>query len=527
MMKSDAQLPGISGRFLLTYCDGGFGNRLNALLTGTILAEASGLPLQVVWPVNNWCGARFNEIFASEFSVLERELASFVPEKGLYQYLMTEDHLKQEVFFQSPLAAPSLEVLVADIQGDSKPVFLYTPLIPSCIPIDRVLAAVRRLLFCPELIGEAENFVQDRGLVDFYGLQIRKTDFGQNGADDDHLFNLVESSPTSRFFVCSDDRAVEERFAALPNVSINPKTAYVEKRNPGDWMDPTEDYSGRVYHGNINRSAQSVRDAIVDLLILSRSQIVKTSNSTFLASAMLLKSARPVAQLPMTAAPERAALEIPLFATLKALGLPAPRGILQVGASYGQELPYFLKNGVGYGLFIEPLPEPFAHLSEQCRRLPGYVALQALCTDQTGKDYTFHVASNGGMSSSILKPANHLKVFDSVEFPTTLQLTSNTLDHVVAFISQSGYGETVRHLDTLYMDTQGAEMSILLGGHETLRQINYIFTEVMRAELYEKQVPFQTMCAWLDAQGFTLNNLYFGAGHAGDALFIRKDILGM
>lgn len=216
-----------------------------------------------------------------------------------------------------------------------------------------------------------------------------------------------------------------------------------------------------------------------------------------------------------------------LFKTIDGLGLPKPEGILQVGASYGQEIPYFIENGIRHALLIEPLDAPFAHIASICRTLAGFVAVQSLCTDESGREYTFHVADNGGMSSSILKPANHLTVFDTVKFPTTQQIRSNTLDEVVAFVRQSGYGEVTQALDTLYMDTQGAELRILMGANASLKQIRYIFTEVMRGELYESQPPFLLFCAWLEAVGFTLNNVYFGKGHAGDALFIRKDLLGI
>ena len=50
----------------------------------------------------------------------------------------------------------------------------------------------------------------------FYGLQIRKTDFGAGGADDDALFELVRMARDKRFFVCSDDKGVE----ALSRVRI-------------------------------------------------------------------------------------------------------------------------------------------------------------------------------------------------------------------------------------------------------------------------------------------------------------------
>ena len=93
-----------------------------------------------------------------------------------------------------------------------------------------------------------------------------------------------------------------------------------------------------------------------------------------------------------------------LFQVIQELGLPRPRGVLQVGASYGQEMQWFVENGIQAGVFIEPLPEPFQALSRTCQQLPNFVAVNALCAEETGQRVSFHVASNGGMSSSMLKP---------------------------------------------------------------------------------------------------------------------------
>ena len=155
---------------------------------------------------------------------------------------------------------------------------------------------MRSLRLRAEIVTRAHTFLIERQLGavpgDLLGVQIRKTDFGSNGADDDNLYDLVSGCPHKRFFVCSDDKAVEARFAALTNVVIHAKTAHVEKLVEGHWTTPTADHSGRVYPCNVNRSAQSVIDAVVDLLILSHSQIVKTSNSTFLNTALLLQASR-------------------------------------------------------------------------------------------------------------------------------------------------------------------------------------------------------------------------------------------
>ena len=281
-------------RSLHVYCDGGFGNRLNGLVAGVLFAEAAALQPVIVWPCNNWCGARFFDIFEhQEFEVIERELISYVPDKETFQFFMTEDHLAMGVPNFSPLQAASLFQAVEYLRSGPRNVFFHSPLIPSYLDFEAVRATIKKLAIKAEIERSASHFVNSSGLGDlFYGLHIRKTDFGSNGADDEALFDLVRRTPGQKFFVCSDNKIVEERFKTLSNVRIYEKTAYVEKLVQGEWTALAADHSGRVYPCNVNRSAQSVVDAVVDLIILSHSQVVKTSHSTFLNSALLLKAAR-------------------------------------------------------------------------------------------------------------------------------------------------------------------------------------------------------------------------------------------
>jgi hypothetical protein len=279
-------------RKLHIYCDGGFGNRFNGLIAGHLFAEAAGLEPLVVWPVNNWCGAAYSKLIANQTQVVERELLSYAQEKERYQFFMTEDHLQTGVPFLSPLAIESLQDALRFLAQDNKDVFFHTPLIPSYLNTEAVHHAVQELRFDPELVERGNEFMAANKLDDFFGIHIRKTDFGRNGSDDNGLFDLVQSVPSKVFFVCSDDKEVEMRFGALPNVVVYPKRAYVEKLVQGDWNTATADHSGRVYSCNVNRGAESVEDAIVDLLLLSHSQIVSTSNSTFRNTALLVKMAR-------------------------------------------------------------------------------------------------------------------------------------------------------------------------------------------------------------------------------------------
>lgn len=216
-----------------------------------------------------------------------------------------------------------------------------------------------------------------------------------------------------------------------------------------------------------------------------------------------------------------------LFEILAAAELPMPKGILQVGANYGQELGSFIENGITAGLLIEPLPKPFSHIAELCKSMQGFVAFNALCGESSGEKHVFHVASNRGESSSIMKPNKHLEMFDFVKFDETVELSSTTVDEILKFVESQGYQAITDKLDTLYMDVQGAEFKVLLGAPRTLKQINYIFSELIRGDLYEDVVPLANYCALLDAQGFTLNYLKFNKYHHADMLFVRKSVLNL
>jgi hypothetical protein len=279
-------------RSIHIYCDGGFGNRFNGLVAGLLIARLAALEPIVVWPRNNWCGAGFADLFAASQNVLDRELLTYGAEKDHFQFCMTEDHLNLGVANLSPLHATSLEQTLGYLQAGTQDVFFHTPLIPAWLDLALVKEQVRQLPLQSAIVSRAMAFIASRRLSDYYGIHIRKTDFGSNASDDKGLFELLRNCPQKRFFVCSDDAGVEQQFATLANVTTYPKRAYVEPLVEGGWNTPTADHSGRVYDCNVNRSALSVEDAVIDLLILSHSQVVDTSSSTFRNTALLMQAAR-------------------------------------------------------------------------------------------------------------------------------------------------------------------------------------------------------------------------------------------
>ncbi|MGQ3047064.1 MAG: FkbM family methyltransferase [Niveispirillum sp.] len=207
------------------------------------------------------------------------------------------------------------------------------------------------------------------------------------------------------------------------------------------------------------------------------------------------------------------------------LRCPMPKGVVQVGANAGQELQSFYDAGVHQGVFIEPLDAPFTVLQRLCASVPGYLPIQAVCGARDGEDVTFHVANNFGASSSTLKPLGHLEDYPHVDFVAEQKLTSFTLDRVM---------DTVHHhrpdlsgnLSLLYMDVQGAELSVLKGATRTLQHIDYIYTEIGLGDTYENDVAMEDLFMFLKMFGFRLVEMTMigdgaGGGGAGNAFLCR------
>jgi hypothetical protein len=263
------------------FCDGGLANRLNTLFVGLLLKETTGTPWSVAWPQNRWCGAHLNDLFVSPLPVVPHGLTFFKRFSRKFTFLFHENQIgfpEEKIFYHSKNA--NLEGL-QNIILTNTPVVYFHNLMPSWFGNEQFRGMANKLVVKPEIKSKVDKFTKTHNISKkTIGIQIRKTDFG-NKVNDNEIYNIVKTSQKS-FFICSDSQEVEQRFAKLPNCFVNLKSHYAEKLNKNnDWNDFTTDDSGRTYPYNIKRSAESVCDALVDFLILSRTSITPVSGSTF------------------------------------------------------------------------------------------------------------------------------------------------------------------------------------------------------------------------------------------------------
>ena len=272
------------------YCDGGFGNRFSSLISGLFLAEVCQREPLIIWRDTNWNHASFTDIFDSQVQEYkEFDHTRFFDEVKPVMIISWDPWNRGDLERHNCLEiAAYIDKFLID--KTDKDVFIYTSTIPMWVDINNLQSVLEKGSFKSYMLTAARTFILDNfGSDQFNGLHVRRTDHAFQIDEDEFIQKINEDGKLC--FICSDDPDAEEHFKTrCPNVRVYPKTSYVEKLIPdGDWNTVTIDELGYMFDYNVKRSRESVLQAMIDLLILSKSNILNIDyRSTFLKSAMLI-----------------------------------------------------------------------------------------------------------------------------------------------------------------------------------------------------------------------------------------------
>lgn len=187
------------------------------------------------------------------------------------------------------------------------------------------------------------------------------------------------------------------------------------------------------------------------------------------------------------------------------------KGLIHVGAHYGQEYELYQKLGIANLIFFKPLRQNFeilkTHVGEKAK-------LFQLALGNENKQIKMYVESaNNGMSSSILKPYKHLEQFPQIVFDQ---------EEIVEMVRLDDFLSEKENYNFLTIDVQGYELEVLKGSRETLTNISGILTEVNRDELYSNCVRVEQLDDFLKNFDFDRVETNWEGGTWGDAFYIKK-----
>jgi len=171
-------------------------------------------------------------------------------------------------------------------------------------------------------------------------------------------------------------------------------------------------------------------------------------------------------------------------------------GVIHVGAHRGQERDRYAQHDLDV-VWLEPNPDLFRELEANLAGFPRQRAYRHLVTDQDDKEVVFHIANNGGASSSILELKRVRDIWPNLGYSSELLLKSITLP---SFLAREGIDPAP--YQALVLDTQGSELMILKGAESLLGGFRYIETEAADFDAYEGCCTVEDLRAFLRARGF-------------------------
>lgn len=187
------------------------------------------------------------------------------------------------------------------------------------------------------------------------------------------------------------------------------------------------------------------------------------------------------------------------------------KGVIHIGAHYGQEDSIYSQLKIENVIYFEPLKKTFDELKKRVAKN------RILYNFALGNDERlvkmFVEENNQSMSSSILEPKIHLTQYPHIVFNKKENVKMTKLDLVDFDITD---------YNMINIDVQGYELEVFKGAENTLKNIDYIISEVNRDEVYKDCVKVDELDKFLSRYGFHRVETTWAGNTWGDAFYIKK-----
>jgi len=191
-----------------------------------------------------------------------------------------------------------------------------------------------------------------------------------------------------------------------------------------------------------------------------------------------------------------------------------PNGVVHVGAHLAEESVSYRELEFGPCLWVEANPRLIPNLLQIFQSTDDLV-VQAAIWEESGKSLELNIANNS-LSSSLFKFGLHSQKYPSVHMSETITVLTKRLDEVIPKDFKFNF---------VNLDIQGAELSALKSLGERITEVDYIFSEVNKSELYKDAPNVSELDDFLEKNGFEREiTCWVPFAGWGDALYIRKQL---
>ena len=220
------------------------------------------------------------------------------------------------------------------------------------------------------------------------------------------------------------------------------------------------------------------------------------------------------------------------------------KGVIHVGGHWGEEAQDYFDNGVINTIWVEANPECMPQLKNhvfevfqnptqykcleiltaqwEVRDGKGYrtTTINACVSDEDKKEVVFNISNNEGQSSSFLELAHHKIAHPEVVYEKNINVTTWKLDTLLKIFKKE------HQYDMLNGDIQGAELLMLKGATNILKDLKCLYLEVNQKELYAGCPLVEEIDQFLEQYDFVrVETVWCGNFGWGDAVYIKKSLL--
>ena len=186
-------------------------------------------------------------------------------------------------------------------------------------------------------------------------------------------------------------------------------------------------------------------------------------------------------------------------------------GVIHIGGHHGEEDSIYNDLKISNKIYFEPIIKNFEVLKLNVTN--NSILYNFALGNENKQIEMFVESSNNGQSCSILKPCLHLTQYPNIVFNEKENITMVKLDDVD--INQQNY-------NFINIDVQGYELEVFKGAVNCLNNIDYIYTEINRDEVYENCAKVTELSNFLNSYGFILVEESWDGITWGDGLFIKR-----
>lgn len=185
-------------------------------------------------------------------------------------------------------------------------------------------------------------------------------------------------------------------------------------------------------------------------------------------------------------------------------------GVIHIGAHLGQEYSTYNDIKIKNMAFFEPQHDLFKKMSEKIPKSSN-IKLYNMALGNSVEEKTMYVDSYNQASSSVLKPKIHLDQYPHIKFENQITINMEKLDNVIEF----------GKYNFINIDVQGFELEVFKGAKKTLKNIDYIYTEVNRDEVYQNCTKIKDLDQFLLNYNFIRVETNWAGKTWGDAFYIK------